>query len=227
MSSKNKLAKAKKGPPTQTYLDIAAIKEDCIVMRDGTLRAVILCSSVNFALKSEDEQNASIQAYAQFLNSLEWPLQIVIQSRKLNIDKYVESLQGLSKQQPNELLRVMIDDYTSYIKELVSLGEIMTKRFYVVTPYSHLTDKKRGFWFRLKNIFAIGQTIQLSRESFAKNKETLDRRVDFIISGLASMGVKGVRLDTQGLIELYYNTYNPELTENEPLVEMAKIQVES
>ncbi len=227
MPSKNKLAKAKKGPPTQTYLDIVAIKEDCVMMRDSTLRAVVLCSSINFALKSEEEQNALIQAYAQFLNSLDWPLQIVIQSRKLNIDKYVEELQNLSKQQPNELLRVLTDEYLSYIKELVSLGEIMTKRFYIVIPYSHLSDKRRGFWFRLKSIFSLGEYIQLSRENFAKNKEALDRRVDFVISGLASMSIKGIRLDTQGLIELYYNSYNPELVETQPLKEFDKLQLES
>ncbi|MFH1866856.1 MAG: TraC family protein [Patescibacteria group bacterium] len=224
---KNKLAKSPKGPPTQTYLDIAEIKDDCVVMKDGTLRALLICSSVNFALKSEDEQNASIQAYVSFLNSLEWPIQIVIQSRKLNIDGYLESLQTLMKQQTNELLRVMADDYASYIKELVSLGEIMTKRFYVVVPYSSLSDKRRGFWSRLKSLFSIGASISLSRETFTKYTEELANRVEFISSGLASMSIKSVRLDTQGLIELYYNAYNPELQETEKLAEFDKLQVES
>ena len=98
MSTKNKLAKAKVGPSTAAYLDIAEIKQDSVVMRDGTLRAVLLCSSVNFALKSEDEQTATIQAYMGLLNSLEFPLQIVVQSRKLNIDGYLAKLKDLEKQ---------------------------------------------------------------------------------------------------------------------------------
>ncbi|MFH1111801.1 MAG: hypothetical protein V1712_01885 [Patescibacteria group bacterium] len=226
MSNKNKLAKPKAGPPTQSYLDIAEIRDDCVIMKDGTMRAVIICSSINFSLKSEDEQNAVIQAYIGFLNSLEWPVQIAIQSRRLNIDGYIEKLNGLTKQQPNELLRVMTDDYTSYIKELVTLGEIMTKRFLVVVPYSSLSDKRSNFWRRLKNVLSLSKSIKLSRDTFAKYKETLDRRVDFIDSALTSMSLKSIRLDTQGLIELYYNAYNPELQETEKLAELDKLQVE-
>ncbi len=225
--SRNKLAAPKKGPPTQTYLDIAEIRDDCVIMKDGTLRAVIICSSINFSLKSEEEQNAVIQAYISFLNSLEWPVQIVIQSRRLNIDGYLEKLNSLTKQQPNDLLRVMTDDYTAYIKELVTLGEIMTKRFFVVVPYSSLSDKRLGFWRRLKGVFSLSKTIKISRDTFAKYKETMERRVDFILSALTSMSLKSVRLDTQGLIELYYNTYNPELQETEKLATLDKLQIES
>ncbi|MFA4937286.1 MAG: TraC family protein [Patescibacteria group bacterium] len=224
---KNKLAAPKKGPPTQSYLDIAEIKDDCVIMKDGTLRAVMICSSINFSLKSEDEQNAVIQAYIGFLNSLEWPLQIVIQSRRLNIDGYLEKLNSLTKQQPNDLLRVMADDYTAYIKELVTLGEIMNKRFFVVIPYSSLSDKRSGFWRRLKNVFSLSKTIKISRDTFDKYKEALDRRVDYVESALTSMSIKSVRLDTQGLIEIYYNTYNPELQETEKLAGLDKLQIES
>src|SRR3989338_9045442 len=227
MPAKNKLSKPKLGPPTQDYLDIAEIRDDSVVMKDGTLRCVLICSSINFALKSEDEQNDTIQAYVQFLNSLEWPLQIVIQSRRLNMDGYLENMQTVTRQQTNELLRVMSDEYVAYIKELVTLGDIMTKRFYVVIPYSSLTDKRRGFWHRLSGIISIGKTIALSRETFNKYKEALDARVDFVLSGLASMSIKAVRLDTQGLIELYYNAYNPELQETEKLAELDKLQVEA
>jgi len=92
MPPKNKMSKGKVGPSTVTFLDIAEIRDDCVVMRDGTLRGVLLCSSINFALKSDDEQTATIQGYMQFLNSVDFPLQIVIQSRKLNIDGYLEKL---------------------------------------------------------------------------------------------------------------------------------------
>ncbi len=226
MSTKNKLAAAKAGPSTASYLDIVEIKEDTVVMKDGTLRAVLLCSSVNFALKSEDEQTATLQAYMGLLNSLEFPLQIVVQSRKLNIDGYLAKLKDLEKQQPNELLRVQISEYVEYIKELVSLGDIMTKRFYVVVPYNPASDKRRGFWQRLVGILSAAGTISLSREKFEHYKEELDKRAGYVISNLSSVGITTARLDTQSLIELYYQSYNPELVENEKMVDVGKLRVE-
>ncbi len=220
------MAKNKIGTSTVSFLDISEIRDDCVIMRDGTLRGVLLCSSVNFALKSEDEQNATIQAYMQFLNSIDFPLQIVIQSRKLNIDSYLEKLKIMEKQQTNELLRVQIADYLDYIKELISIGEIMTKRFYVVAPYNPKSDNRRNFWQRLSSILAAAGTIKLTREQFERYAEALGKRLEFLMSGLASIGLSAVRLDTQGLIELYYNSYNPELRENQPLVELGKLQVE-
>lgn len=226
MPSKNKLAKSKP-PSTSMYLDIAEIKDDVVVMKDSTIRGVLMCSSVNFALKSEDEQNATIQAYVQFLNSFEFPFQIVIQSRRLNIDGYLERLKEAEKQQTNELLRVQISEYVAYIKELISLGEIMTKRFYLVVPYNPSSDKRRGFWQRLKSVLSAAGVVQISREQFERYTEALEQRLNFVVSGLGSMGVKAVRLDTQSLIELYYNTYNPELKEQEKLVKIEELRVET
>src|SRR3989339_1804717 len=120
----NKLAKPKPGQPTQRYLDIAEIRENCVVLKDGTLRAVLMVSSINFALKSEDEQQAIIQGYMSFLNSLEYPIQIVIQSRKMNIDAYLGSLGEAERATKNDALRNQILDYRSFIQELVSLGDI-------------------------------------------------------------------------------------------------------
>ena len=221
------MSKGKVGVSTVSFLDIAEVREDCVIMRDGTLRGVLLCSSVNFALKSEDEQNATIQAYMQFLNAIDFPLQIVIQSRKLNIDGYLERLKTMEKQQTNELLRVQIADYLDYIKELISLGEIMTKRFYLIAPYNPQSDKRRNFFQRLISILSAAGTIKLSRDEFERYAEALGKRMEFLISGLASTGLSAVRLDTQGIIELYYNSYNPELGEQQPLVAMEKIQVEA
>ncbi len=222
---KAKPKKPKAGPPTSSYLEIAEIHDNCVVMKDGTLRALFLCSSVNFALKSEDEQNATIQAYVSFLNSLDAPLQIVVQSRKLNIDGYLSKLEAMEKSQVNELLRVQTSEYLAYIRELISLGDIMTKRFYVVVTYDHRSDKRRSFWRRLLSVFTAAASIKLSRDEFARYAEALERRAGYIVSGLTSMGLKVARLDTQGLIELYYTTYNPELRERQKLVELDKLQV--
>jgi riboflavin synthase len=224
MQSK-KLAGSKPGPATQRHLDIAEVKEDVVIMKDGTLRAVLLVASINFALKSEDEQQAIIAAYVQFLNSLEFPLQIVIQSRKLNVDKYIERLHESEREQQNELLRVQIADYRNFVQELVTLGQIMQKQFFVVVPYNPLSDKAKGFWTRLQESFTPAFLVKLAEEKFRRRRQDLMVRVDHIASSLASMGLKSVQLDTQSLIELYYRVYNPETYDNEKMTDTSKLRV--
>lgn len=225
MQSK-KLAGSKPGVPSQRYLDIAEIKGDLVVLKDGTVRAVLLVSSINFSLKSVDEQNAIVQAYMQFLNGLEFPIQVVIQSRRMNIDDYLMKLRDSEKLQTNELLRRQIADYRDYVKQLVDLGEIMQKRFYVVVPLDPSTDKQKGFFARLTEILTPSIAIRLSEDRFNKNKETLMLRVGQIISGLQSMSLNAVMLDTQSLIELYYTVYNPELFESQRMTETNRLQLE-
>lgn len=219
-------AKNKVGVSTQQYLDIAEIKDDTVVMKDGTLRAVLLVSSINFALKSEDEQNAVISSYVSFLNNLSFSLQIVIQSRELDIDNYLEYLKGKEKEQLNKLLKVQTGDYIEYIKELTSLGKIMNKRFYVVVPYDPISDKHKGFFSLVSEALKPATIIKLKEKTFKSYQEMLDRRLDSIIGGLESLGVAVARLDTQSLIELYYKTYNPETSKNQELVDLEKIRVE-
>lgn len=225
MQSK-KLAGSKPGVPSQRFLDIAEIKEDVVVMKDGTLRAVLLVSSINFALKSVDEQNAIVQAYMQFLNGLDFPIQIVVQSRRMNIDEYIRKLNESERQQTNELLRRQIGDYRDYIKQLVSLAEIMQKKFFVVVPMDPITDKQRGFFDRLGEILTPSVAIRLSDEKFRKNKESLMLRVSTVSSGLQSMSLNAAMLDTQSLIELFYTVYNPELFENQRMTNVGKLQIE-
>ncbi len=225
MQSK-KLAGAKPGVPAQRYLDIAEIKEDVVVLKDGTLRAVLLVSSINFALKSADEQNAIVQAYMQFLNSLDFPIQVVIQSRRMNIDDYMERLRESEQEQENELLRNQIADYRSYVKQLVDLAEIMQKRFYITVPYDPAAEAQKGFVDRLSAIFTPMVTIKLSEERFQKHKTALMLRVNNIISGLQGMSLSAVQLDTQSLIELYYTAYNPEQFESERMTDLDKLQIE-
>lgn len=194
---------------TQKYLPISSIRNDCLILKDGSLRAVLLCSSLNFSLKSEKEQKGIISGYISFINSLEWPIQIVVQSRKLNIDPYLENLNRLEKEQTNELLKMQMKDYINYVKELVQLGEIMTKRFFIVVTYNPLGDVKRKFFDRFLDIFRTTSLIKIKREKFERYRTELFKRVDFIASGLAGIGINAVPLDTQSLIELFYNIYNP------------------
>ena len=211
---------------TQNFLNIAEIKDDTVVLKDGGVRAVLLVSSVNFALKGQDEQNALIQAYVGFLNSINFPLQIVIQSRNLNIDGYLGKLKNIEKEQTNELLRRQIADYTDFLRELLDLGQIMTKKFFVAVPFSGVSQEKKKFFSQLADALSPARTISLSKKRFENYKDELDKRVDYVASGLSSMSLKTVRLDTQSLIELYYNTYNPELAEVQRLTDISKVRVD-
>ncbi|MBT4121832.1 hypothetical protein HOE31_02685 [bacterium] len=223
---KNKLAGNKPKASTQQYLDIAEIRDNLVILRDGTVRATLLVSSINFALKGEDEQNALIQAYIGFLNSLDFPLQIVIQSRYLNIDRYLEKLNNLEKEQTNELLRMQIADYKDFLQELLDLGKIMTKKFYVVVPFMGLKKAKKKFWERLTESFQPAVSVTMSRKRFVRFQEEVGKRVDFVSGSLGSMGMKALQLDTQSLIELYYNTYNPEIVDAQKLVDINKLRME-
>lgn len=222
----NKLAKPKPGPSTERYLDIAEIRDDMALLKDGTVRAVLLVSSINFALKSVDEQEAIIQAYMTFLNSLEYPVQIVIQSRRMNIDAYMSTLREQERTVENDLLRNQIADYRAFVSELVELGQIMQKIFYVVIPYDPLTNKKKNFWTRLSEAVSPAAAASLNKKQLADRIEQLSRRTEIIQGQLNSMGLASARLDTQGLIELYYNVYNPDLFESEKLADISQVQFE-
>jgi hypothetical protein len=222
----NKLAKPKPGPATQRFLDIAEIRDDMVILKDGTVRAVLLISSINFALKSSEEQEAIIQAYMTFLNALEYPVQIVIQSRKMNIDGYLDSLQEQQKKSTNELLKAQIADYRAFVSELVTLGEIMQKRFYMVVPYDPISNKGKNFFSRLGEAFSPAAAANLNQKQLKERIEQVSRRVEIMTSQLASMGLSTVRLDTQSLIELYYTVYNPDVFDTQKLNDLAKIRTE-
>lgn len=221
----------KPGVASQRFLDIAEIRENIVIMKDGTLRAVLLVSSVNFSLKSVDEQQAIVQSYMQFLNSINFPLQIVIQSRRMNIDGYMQQLSDNEKKQENELLRRQIRDYQDFVKQMVSLGEIMQKRFYVIIPLDPLKDAtkdiRKGFLARVSEILSPTIAGKLTEERFQKMKFDLSLRISQVSSGLSSMSLNAVQLDTQSLIELYYTIYNPELYESQRMTDVSKLQLET
>jgi len=223
---KSKIAGKKPTVSTQKYLDISGIRNDCVILRDGTLRVVLLCSSVNFALKSEEEQKAVISTYVNFLNSLDWPIQIVVQSRKLNIEPYLEELSKKEREQTNELLKMQMRDYINYIRELVQLGEIMTRKFFLVISYNPAGDKSRKFTDRLVDVFKAPSLIKMKREKFERYRAELFKKVDFVISGLSSMGINALPLDTQSLIELFYNIYNPVESVGQKMSKVEELKVE-
>ncbi|NQV12630.1 hypothetical protein HQ524_04670 [Candidatus Uhrbacteria bacterium] len=227
MANKKKQLAAQKRPSTQKYLDISEIRDDMVVLKDGTVRAVAIVSSINFALKSDDEQQAVIQAYMQFLNGLDYPLQIVIYSRRMRIEEYIARMKEASLELKNELLRNQMIDYINFIKDLVSGSEIMSKQFFIVVPYDPISSKKRGFFARLGEVMSPGSRIKLSEKQFMQRKAELDQRMSQALGSLNSMGLSGARLDTQGLIELYYNAYNPIVSEAQSLKSAGELDLDT
>lgn len=219
--------KAPKAPSTQKYMPIAEIRDNIVVLKDGTLRKVLMISSINFALKNEDEQKAIINGYVQFLNTLEMPLQIVIQSRKLDINSYLEKLRKLAKVQSNELLKIQTEEYANYISQLVTLAEIMEKKFFVVVPYSPFSKKqKKSFYSRVSEVLSPGRVIKLKEDKFQKYREEVERFASIVAGGLTSIGLTVAPLDTQSLIELYYQMYNPTRGSQKQLGQLINLRVE-
>jgi hypothetical protein len=207
MAKKEMENKKSAGLSTQSHLDVAEIRESTIVLRDGSMRAVIVVSSTNFSLKSGDEQNALIQSYQGFLNSLEYPIQILMQSRKLDIHSYLDKLRAVMQQQTNELLRLQTQEYIEYIAKLIEFASIMNKTFYVVIPYSPFVTKE-GVMKKISDLFNPVRGISLKKQEFEANREALYQRVNQVTGALNGMGLRTLILSTEELVELLYNSYN-------------------
>lgn len=195
---------------TQDILKFSEIRDGIVVTRTGELRAILLVSSINFALKSEQEQNAIVFAYQNFLNSLEFPIQIVMQSRKLDLGNYLKKLKEASGTQTNELLRTQTLDYIDFITRLINIANIMDKKFYIVVSYTPPP--------KLQTVPGKTQgPIQITTEEFNTYKQELTQRVTIAQNGLGSIGLRIAQLDTQQIIELLYGIYNPEEAAKEKL----------
>lgn len=208
LKPKNKSAGASS---TQKYVEVDEIRDGVIILKSGGLRAVVLVSSLNFDLKSTEEQDAIINQYQQFLNSLDFPVQIVISSRRFNIEPYLNLLEDEVKQQQNELLRFQITEYKSFIKNLTEVSNIMSKYFYVVVPFSPSEDEHSGLFGKLLGIFRSKHAVSAEGNLFETYKAQLFQRVGHISSALGSAGLNTTALNTEEIIELLYNSYNPSL----------------
>lgn len=201
---------------TQEHLRIAEIRDGVLILTNGELRQVLLVSSVNFALKSEDEQNAIVFQFQSFLNSLSFPIQIVMQSRRLDLAPYLGKLQERLDNEQNELIRLQIADYIEFIKRLLSVANIMDKNFFIVVPFSPPITKKGGFFAELFGS-SKRKDIHIPADQFAQYKQHLSQRAQVITSGLSSMGLRSALLSTQQLVELFYAAFNPEEATKERL----------
>ena len=210
---------------TQAYLDVAEIKQGAIVMKDGSLRAVITISSTNFSLKSADEQNALINSYQSFLNGLSFPIQILMQSRKLDINIYLEKLRAVMQEQTNELLRMQTQEYIEYVAKLIEFASIMDKNFFIIVPYSTHAAKSEGFLKKLSNVLNPVGAISSKGQAFEAHREQLYQRVNQIISPLGSMNLRSIVLKTEELVELLYNSYNLDMASPIRIKDIAELEL--
>lgn len=225
--NKDNNAKKKGFAGVQKYLDINAIREGTVIMKNGTLKAVLMVSSINFALKSQEEQEAIIYRFQNFLNSLDFSVQIVISSRKLNIEDYYKILSIREREQPNELLKIQIGEYRNFIHELVEMANIVSKTFYVAVSFSQSEDffnLGKGVLGSLGKKDAKEKFI-FKEEEFGKNRGQLLQRVQHIANGLAGLGLKMTALNTQELIELFYTLYNPSVSEHGGLAAVEELDI--
>jgi hypothetical protein len=202
----------------QKHLEIREIKDDVVILKNKGLRAILMATSMNFALKSTEEQDAIIYRYQDFLNSLDFPLQIMVASRKFDITPYIQTLEQKQTQQENELLKIQTSEYIDFIKGLTQMSNIMTESFYIIIPYSPSVAQKTSFFSQL---FSKKEQTATKEENFQELKNNLWQRVEFIATGLGSMGIKTVPLNTEELVELFYKLYNPSAKE-EPELQKAK-----
>ncbi len=196
--------------PTQDFVPIKEVRGGTIVLKDGSLRAILAVSSVNLALKSSDEQIAIIGSFQSFLNSINFPVEIVVQSRRLDIRPYLLTLDSRMKEQREPLLRLQTAEYISFVREFTEQVAIMRKHFYVVVPYEDAAiNVKTGI---LGGFFSKGPKLsakEAEQASFEERQTQLDERVNVVVGGLEGCGARTERLKTEEVIELFYKTFNP------------------
>ena len=212
---------------TQSTLLISELRDGLVIMKDGSFRAVVACQSINFDLMSEQEREGVEYSYQNFLNSLNFNVQILIRSQRVDIGPYIDRLTTIRRNNDNMLLGVLMDDYINFIDLLSQEANIMDKSFFVVIPYYSSADAE-AFVNQTKNLFKTfgkkaPEVTRINRDTYNKAVDELNNRVEAVVSGLFQIGIQSVRLNTRELSELYYNFNNPDTAVREPLVDFSKL----
>ena len=201
---------------TQQHLDIEDIDQGLVILKNGGVRLALSCTAVNFDLLSEVEQDAIIAAYSGLLNSLSFPIQVIVRSKKMDISFYLEKLKGVEKEQTNRFLKKRISSYRQYVEQLISKGEVLDKSFYVIIPYQEmlLTSPENP----LKKLFSRKKGVSFNKSAVLKKaKIQLEPKKEHLIKQFSKIGIKAEQLNTQELIELFYDIYNPDLARQQHL----------
>ena len=205
---------------TQNFLEFWEINDDLITTKNWWVRAILKCSTINFNLKSEEEQKSIISGYQWFLNLLDFPIQIYIRSKKIDIDNYIESINKIAENQENQLLQNQTYEYTAYIKKLVEYANIMDKQFYVIVPVWWISTKKTWFLDFLIDVFwgwkkESASDIRIRLKRFEKLKKRIKPRINTITEWLSWLWIQAKQISTNEIIKLFYEIYNPDISRNE------------
>lgn len=209
---------------TQNTLQLAEIRDGIMIMNDGSFRSVVMLRSINFDLMSPGEREAVEAGYQSFLNSLYFEIQIFIRSEKIDIRPYIERLDKIRSEHDNMLLAMLMDDYLGFITDLSMQTNIMNKRFYIIIPFFSKVDVKqaltqsKNFFSGLTGMFSKQeQKVVINEQDLEAAKDELRNRIQAVLGGLQQCGVQGIPLDTQEMIELLYDTYNPDTATRQQL----------
>lgn len=218
---------------TQNTLLIAEIRDGIVIMNDGSFRSVVMVKSVNFDLMSPQEQEATEFSYQGFLNSLYFPVQIFIRSQKVDLQPYISKLDKIRSEHDNMLLAMLMQDYIVFIDQLAAQTNIMDKKFYIVIPFYPRVDvqkaltQSKNFLTGFMNLFNNQeQHVVINEADLQKAKDELRNRVQAVMQGLTQCGISALPLDTQELIELYYDTYNPDTATRQQLKDFSRMNAD-
>ncbi len=201
------MATQNKAQATQSFVPIKEVRDGVVVLKDGNLRSILIASSVNFALKSGDEQQAIISQFQQFLNSLDFTVQFFVQSRALDIRPYLTLLESRYTEQLDDLMKIQIRSYITYIRDFTERANIMAKSFFIVVPYDPPLSARRESV--LGGFFGGNKTKEQADSSFEEHRTQLEQRVSVVEQGLVRTGVRVAQLGTEETIELFYKLFNP------------------
>jgi len=192
---------------TQEFVPVDDVRDGIVILKDGGMRGILMASSINFSLKSNDERQAILLQFQDFLNSLDFSIQILAQSRKLDIRPYIALLEGRYKEQTNDLMKIQIEQYISFIKSFTESTNIMTKNFFIVIPYdAAIVSTKKGILSSFSNKKESQET---KEENFEEKKNQLEQRMGVVEQGLVRCGVRVAKLGTDETVELFYKIFNP------------------
>lgn len=193
---------------TQDFVQIKDIKDNVVLLKSGQMCSVLLASSVNFALKSSDEQQAILHQFQSFLNTIDFSLQFYVQSRRLNIEPYIEQLKTRENQQDNDLMKIQLREYIEFIRTFTREVNVMSKNFFVIVPYTPTAvNLRKGLGSLLSGGGSNAGTAADMR--FEEQRVQLEQRVAVVSEGLGRIGVRTIPLSTEDLVEFYYHIYNP------------------
>ncbi len=195
-----------KNPSTQEFVPIRDIRENVVILKDGRMCMILLASSINFALKSTDEQRAILSQFQSFLNTIDFSLQFYVQSRRLNIQPYLDQLLEREPLQDNDLMRIQLREYMQFIKTFTSEVDVMSKNFFAVIPYTPIELDIRT---NLKSILGKKSVNTIDDGRFEEHRSQLEQRASLVEQGLNRIGVRTVPLQNEELVELYYHIFNP------------------